>query len=191
MCITVNGIEVRSSEIKPDISVKFSDLTKEAQIRLFSENKDTFLYEALTSDYSEVHNMAINSKIEYSAEAVNDTISSILKTDMTEEKAEWIRELIDAQDFKLNEEIRKKFSNCPYWQLRVWVAKDKYTSEQLLNRMFLIECVNFIKKDCCLVLHAVIQNKNFKMTEQLRQRMRLIFNSDECHKIMIKISQVK
>ena len=187
MSITVNGLEVRSDEIKPDISLKFSNLTQQGQIRLFSENKDTFLYEALISEYPEVHMLAINSKKEYSATSVNNLISNILKSGMTTIEAGCILELINVPNFKLEEALRKKLSNSEYWPVKAWVAKDKYTSMQLLERMFLIEATNFIKNGSTIVLNAVIQNKNFNITPLLIKRMNNIFSEEDFNKIMRKV----
>lgn len=189
--VTVNGIEVRNNEIEADICVSFSDLTQEAQLRLFCENKDTFLYEALTSEHADVHIMAINSVKECSAQAVNDTIAHILENPITIWETEWILKLINVPNFQLEESLRKKLIKLNYWPLKIWVAKDKFTSEQLLSRMFLIECVNFIKDNSSLVLHAVIQNKKFKITDPLRQKMKLIFTEEECRKIMMKVRQLQ
>lgn len=191
MSVTVNGLEVRSNEIKPNISLEFSDLTQQGQIRLFAENKDVFLYDALISEYPDVHMLAINSKKEYSAVAVNNMISNIFKSGMTTVEANWILELINVPDFKLEEPLRKKFSKSRYWPLRVWVAKDKYTSTQLLERMFLIEARHFVREGSTIVLNAIIQSNNFKVGPILIRRMNKIFNKEEFNKIMRKVHNLR
>lgn len=53
--ITVKGVEVRADEVNVETEYQF--LTEEGQKRVFLENKEEFLLDALNSDYPAVRRL--------------------------------------------------------------------------------------------------------------------------------------
>ena len=195
MSFKVNGKEVHISELKQDVSLKFDDLTQQGQTRLLLENKDTFLYDALISEYEEVHLLAMSLKEEYSQDAVNKMIRDILKIGLTTIEASWILELIDVPDFKLDDDNRNKFSTSEYLPLKNWVASDKYTPSNILEGMFYIECVELIESKFFIVFDTIVKNPNFKLkfneTSRQVKVLRNMFSKSEIKKIMDRIDFIK
>ena len=55
MAVKVKGVEVRSEELS--LEVNFQDLTQEGQERIFLENKEKFVKDALQSKYSYIQRL--------------------------------------------------------------------------------------------------------------------------------------
>ena len=60
MSIFLRGKEVRKNELDRKIEVSFDDLNENGQKRMFEENKELFLTDAIISRYKNIREMAEN-----------------------------------------------------------------------------------------------------------------------------------
>lgn len=125
MKITVNNaVVVRSEDVAEnfDVKIKFGNLTEKAQLRIFASNKDTFLRDALNSQYLSVFETAIeslNTEGSFNFNTLNSIIENLLKEENSE--AFWIVNIIlKSPDFKPDRDTYKILKNSNHLPFSTW-----------------------------------------------------------------------
>lgn len=168
--ITVKGVEVRPEEVAKEIKVSFKDLTEEGQKRIFRENKDEFIIDALKSKYSSVQNLIFEVKNECSSIALNKAIEEAIKRGAS---AKRIIDLLNVPTLELDEELRKLLSISIWTSLKKWVIQDKNTSFELLksDQLFMYAAIELIQSHDSTLFDAIVKNPKFKWDEELERNI--------------------
>lgn len=133
--VTVKGVEVRADEV--NVQTEFQFLTEEGQKRLFLENKELFLSDALNSNYPAVRRLL------WEPEVLESCSSDILNTAiavwcmMGSEEGD-LMTLINAVDSKLSKKNIELIACVPWMdiKLRVRMLQNEKISSKLLKVMF-------------------------------------------------------
>ena len=171
MGITVKGVNVRTEELKTKFKVSFADLTAEGQRRVFLEQKDEFLYEALTSRYGSVKKVAKKNKGKCSSKTINKVLKHLLSESDRRLKLDLILDILSTPNFEIEQEVVKKLSNSNYSKLRLGVAKDSNTPLQILKDMFSDEAFAIVGYGYSEVFDAIITNPRFELDEEINQKI--------------------
>ncbi len=190
MSIKVKGIPIRNEELSYDMEIPFSNLTGEGQARMFLDNKDVFICEALSSKYNTVKQLARNNISDCSSVTLNETLKFLLIGRIVV-NCDLILEILSIPHLVLEDSVRVYLSTSDYWPLRQWVAKDSNTPSDLLYKM-LIPAVNSVFWHCdFIILDALISNTNFKMSESLKVVIDSIYEKAEnCPSVLNKASEL-
>ena len=165
MAITVKGVEVRTKEVRTNVRVEFDDLTEEGQKRIFLENKEEFIVEALKSRYGSVVELVWEVKDECSSVALNAAIAECIKKGASEER---ILDLLNVPGFELDKKLRKILAiSVRSLPIQIWVAKDEKTSFKLLRKMFYNATVKLVRDNDPQLFDAIVTNPNFKSDEEV------------------------
>lgn len=172
--ITVKGVEVRPDEV--DLETEFQFLTAEGQKRLFLENKEAFLIEALTSNYSTVRRLLWEPEVLKSCSSVllNDAIricflSKTLRTD--------IMVLMNAVGSELSD-LNRELIACASWtcyenwmSLKVFIAQDEKTSLEILkiDEMFKLASIELVQSRDARLFDAIVTNPNFRVDDDIEE----------------------
>lgn len=115
------GVEVRSTEV--ELTVKFEDLTQEGQQRVFLENMEKFIKEALNSKYPYIRRLLweVDVKERCSSEVLNAAIQECIYQNISEKK---IFALLNVSGFQVNEKVRELLATSTNPQYRLWLAKN-------------------------------------------------------------------
>lgn len=131
---------------------QYGQLTEEEQKRLFLGDIDGFFFQAFTSCYVTIRNLAREHKSECSSETLHRAIRHL-------EILGEVNRAIELLDFlsELDSTLKIMLSLSIYWEIRLWIAKDKNTPTELLTQMFLRETITGIKV-------AISENPNFDIS---------------------------
>jgi len=189
MSILVNGLKVRSYELNSDLEVSFKDLNEKGQHRLFKENKNVFLYDALTSKYKSIQKLPLQFKREYSSETLNSTIMKLLPN-VRGKDTDLVLELLNIPGFEVDEELRKKLAHSVYYPFNYWVAESEKTSSEILKDMFLCDVGLFVRNDWANLLDSIISNPNFKFDSDLSTYIKTRYHIRHYNRVVEKIKLI-
>lgn len=176
MSIKVKGIIARSDELSYDMEIPFSNLTVKGQERLFLENKDLFICEALKSKYDYIRDLVRTNFKSCSSEALNEAIKFLLSGYTN---CDLIMEILATSNLVLEDDVRISLSESDYWQLRQWVAYDTNTSLDLLYKMLIPAVQSVFWHHNFTILDALISNTNFEISESLKYIIDSIYEKDK------------
>lgn len=168
--VTVDGVEVRADEV--NVQTEFQFLTEEGQKRLFLENKELFLSDALNSNYPAVRRLL------WEPEVLESCSSDILNTAiavwcmMGSEEGD-LMTLINAVDSKLSKKNIELIACVPWMdiKLRVRMLQNEKISSKLLKVMFVDVAEDFVQSGRCILFDAIVKNPNFKWDEEMEQKI--------------------
>lgn len=188
--ITVKGVEVRAEEVS--IETEFRFLTEEGQKRLFLENKEVFLLDALSSDYPAVCRLLWEPEVlkSCSADLLNQAIGfCCMATEVGD-----VMTLINAVGSELSKN-NMEFIACASWtdvELKVLVAKNGETSLQILKNgaMFIAAASKFVDGNDTRLFDAIVTNPNFEVDEEIEETIQA-FASKRAAKIRARIEQLR
>lgn len=190
--ITVKGVEVRAEEV--NIETEFRYLTEEGQKRLFLENKEAFLLDALHSDYSAVCRLLWEPEVlkSCSPALLNEAIIPCL-SDASKE-LEDVKILINTLGSELDEGCIEFIVYAPFalaeLEIKVLVAQNEKTSLKLLKEMFFLAALKFVSDNEPILFDAIVTNPNFEVDEEIEQTIRT-FVSKRAEKIKKRIEQLR
>lgn len=183
MDITVKDVIVQNDELAYNVEIPFRDLNSKGQERLFLENKDLFLCEALSSRYDDIKNLALNNLTFCCSEALNKAIWLLYKQPdvghgyIHSNNIYIIRtKILPIPHLVLDPSIRITFSTDDYCnRLPEWVANDVNTPFELLRDMLLPALQNAIHFGInwsgsygYAVLWGIVNNPNFKKSTEIQ-----------------------
>lgn len=174
--VTVKGVEVRAEEV--NVETEFCFLTEEGQKRVFLENKEKFLLEALNSDYFTVRRLLFEPEVikTCSAAVLNEAIKiyCVAKSSETMD----IMALIDAVGSELSEANRELIALGDWlhgrWKkMRIRVATDPKTSFKILKMetMFRFSALELIQSNDSQLFDAIVQNPNFEWDKEIEEQI--------------------
>ncbi len=159
--ITVKGVEVRSQEV--DLKVDFQDLTAEGQKRVFLENKENFVQDALNSEYPAVQEVIWEVRNQCSAKVLN---AAVVGYNEKRKSENYILDLLNVPDFQPDEETRELLgTRGAFHSVKVWVARDEKTSLNVLEKMFRGAANRYFRYNEAELLDAILTNPNFGVCE--------------------------
>ncbi len=163
MSIFLRGKEVRKNELDRKIEVSFDDLNENGQKRMFEENKELFLTDAIISRYKNIREMAENYAYEEcSNEILNQTIWQLYN--MQGRYITIILKLLNIHRLKLLNYLQNEFANSDNYILKEWlITKYSGTSNDTLNAILAKELDKFCNNEKNLV-DEIIMNRNFELT---------------------------
>lgn len=167
MSIFLKGKEVRENELNKQIEVFFHDLNENGQKRMFEENKDLFLADAIISAYKNIRESAKKYAFEdCSNEILNEVIFELYRRQGTYTNR-FIKEilyLLNIPRLKLKNYIQIAFANSINYALKVWLVTEySEISNDILNIVLSNELDGFWKNESNLV-NKIIMNPKFKLT---------------------------
>lgn len=167
MSVFLKGKEVRKNELKKEIEVSFDDLNENGQQRMFEEDKDLFLADAIISYYKDIREKA--EKYAYE-ECSNETLNQIIwkvytkQGRYTNRYIDTILKLLNIPRLKLSNYIQNEFANSENYMLKIWlITKYSGTSNETLNTMLNFELNKFWNNESNLV-DKIIMHPNFELT---------------------------
>lgn len=167
MSIFIKGKKVRNNELKQKIEISFNDLNEAGQRRIFLENKDLFLVDAIISNYKSIREIGRRYAYE---EASNKVLNQVIKELYIEQGEYTIRymhqifEILDIPRFKLAYYIEIEFANSNHYILKEWlITKQHETSNEILNIILSNELDAFWENRKNLV-NKIIMHPNFELT---------------------------
>lgn len=175
MAITVKGVEVRADEI--NLEVKFQDLTEEGQKRIFLENKEDFLSDALISGYPAVRRLLWEPEIREtcSSALLNQAVIQCLENGASVED---IITLLNVPGFELDDNIRKNLIHQGerFLPIKMWIAKDKKTPLKILqdDSMFWYAAKNLrlgIDDDDSKLFETIVLHPHFVWDKEMEKKM--------------------
>lgn len=210
MSIKVKGISVRSNELSCDMEIPFHELTIDGQERMFLKHKDLFLCDALDSEHAYIFELACNNFTSCSSKALNEAIISLYEPKpmympmhrSIYENIDLILKILNIPYLELDESIRKRFSMSSAWKLKLWVAKDKNTSHELLLDMFFPSALrNLFWAQSFSLFDAIVNNSNFRKSKELQDIIDYIYkensksssflnDASEYEKLMAQVSEL-
>lgn len=167
MSIFLKGKEVRENELNKEIEVSFHDLNEKGQQRMFEENKDLFVVDAIISEYKSIREKAENYAYE---EGCNDILNLIIwklfdaQGRYTNRYISTILKILNVPRLKLLNTIQLKFANSDNYILKEWlITKYNGTSNDILNIILKNELDKFMNNESNLV-DKIIMNPKFELT---------------------------
>lgn len=162
--VTVKGVEVRAEEV--NVETEFRFLTEEGQKRVFLENKELFLLDALNSNYPAVRRLLWKPEVlkSCSSDILNRAITACcMGTEVGD-----LMTLINAVGSKLSKENIELIAAASWMdmKLRVQMLQNEKISSEFLKKMFVNEAMDFIQYGRCMLFDAIVQNPNFKCYEE-------------------------
>ena len=101
-----------------------------------------------------------------------NTSSELLDEILKEEVRDGYKQVLDVleaifarENFTITEEKQKLCAKNGYWEIRIWIVKDKNTSNELLNEILKEEVTDEDKQDED-VLAAIFEREDFAITKQ-------------------------
>lgn len=176
MSIKVKGVPIRNEELSYDMEIPFSSLTFEGQKRMFLDNKNLFIFEAFTSKYDIVRQLARANISECSSISLNKALKNLLSE---AGNCNLILEILNIPNFILENDVRITLSTSDYWPLRQWVANDINTPLSLLYDMLIPAVQSVFWHQDFTILNALVGNANFEMSEPLKYIINSIYEKDE------------
>lgn len=163
MSIVLKGKEVRENELDREIEVSFNDLNEKGQQRMFEENKDSFVADAIISRYKNIREKAENYACkECSNEILNQTIWKLYSAQGR--YINTILKLLNIPRLKLLNYLQYEFANSKNYILKEWlVTKCPEISNDILNTALRNELDKFMNNESSLV-DKIIMNPKFELT---------------------------
>ncbi len=188
--ITVKGVEVRAEEVS--IETEFRFLTEEGQKRLFLENKEAFLLDALHSGYSAVCRLLWEPEVLKSCSPALLNEAIILCLSDASKELEDVKVLINTLGSELDEGCITFIAYAFFVEveLKVLAAKNEKTSLELLKKMFILAVSKFVDDNEPILFDAIVTNPNFEVDEEIEQTIRA-FDSKRAEKIKKRIEQLR
>lgn len=172
MAVKVKGVEVRSEELS--LEVNFQDLTQEGQERIFLENKEKFVKDALQSKYSYIQRLLweVDVKETCSSDTLNVAIEECI---YQKASSGYILALLNVPGLQVNDKVRELLAVSTELQLKLWVAEDKNTSLELLktDKLFMCATLDLVQSRKPVLFDAIFKNPNFKWDEEIEQKMEM------------------
>lgn len=165
--ITVKGIPVRSEEI--NLEVDFQDLTEEGQRRIFLENQEEFILEALASQYVSVVE-AVREATKNSSFEQNRAIEKLLMMPGNHERE--ILEILKIPEMELEPEIRVRLVETREPLILLKIARDVKTSMAILKmpQMF-AKAIRLAEGYEDQLLEAILANPNFVVDKEIEKKL--------------------
>lgn len=161
MKIKINGVEVRNELLGEEVEMKFENLTPEVQEKVFLDNKEAYLVDALISKHQTVNSLAIQNMKELSNPVLNQAVKVLIEGPFDYKKVDILLAILSIENLKLSYDLREKLAFCPYWSIKKWVAQNKETPGYILRQMFIKE------KNDMELLNLIIKNTRFKLDKEL------------------------
>ncbi len=193
MAIKVKGIAVRPEEVNKDFTINFEELTEEGQKRLFLENNEKFIVDAIESKYSSVFQLVKERMQQCSSETLNNAIQYYEKKSLREKVDEdMILEILMLPKLKLSEESRRSLASSVKVKWKLWIAKSDETSFDILKlrQMFYWSAICFEIDGDPRLFDAIVMNPNFRVDEYIEEEISL-FKPDEQKRIRSRIEELK
>ena len=186
--LKVNGVEVRIQEVKVDFEVKFSELTEDGQKRVFLENKEDFIVEALKSNYPAVQELVWQVKNGCSSVALNKAIEECIRRGASVNR---ILDLLEVPGLELEEELREILSCFVDDSIKLWVAKDPRTPFELLksDQMFSLAVSEMVHDRGTELFDRIVANPNFKENEDI-DRLIKEFSSNQEKEVRARMKEI-
>lgn len=167
MSIFLKGKEVRENELNRKIEVSFHDLNEKGQQRMFEENKDLFVADAIISEYKNIREKAEN----YAYEEGSNEILNLIIVELFNAQGRYtnryisiILKLLNIPRLKLLNTIQLKFARSDNYILKEWlITKYSGTSNDILNIILKNELDKFMNNESSLV-DKIIMNPKFELT---------------------------
>lgn len=167
MSIVLKGKEVREDELNKEIEVSFHDLNEKGQQRMFEEDKDLFVVDAIISNYKNIREKAEN----YAYEECSNEILNLIIWKLFDAQGEYtnryisiILKLLNIPRLRLLNTIQIKFATSHNDILKEWlVTKYPEVSNYTLNRILSKELKKFYNNEENLV-DKIIMNPKFELT---------------------------
>lgn len=166
MSIFLKGKEVRENELNKEIEVSFHDLNENGQQRMFEEDKDLFLTDAIISKYKNIREKAENYACEECSNiALNQLILQFFYAQgrYTNRYITIILKLLNIPRLKLLNTTQRTFAESDNYILKEWLTKYSGTSNEILNTMLNFELKKFWNNESDLV-DKIIMHPNFELT---------------------------
>lgn len=163
-----NYKKVRTKEIEKEIVIEFNDLNETGQQRIFLENKDSFLAQAITSKYKVIREKAeeyINNNC--TCEVLNELIIELLEAQgYTDAYTDQIEKVLNSPKLELADYVCMKIADSSSYILKAWLANEyNKTSNDVLNRILHYELEDFRNNgESSRLFDDVIMHPNFKLT---------------------------
>lgn len=192
--ITVKGYQVRKDELKPEIEVDFKSLSINGQTRIFMENKNLFLKEALESEYDQIRELPIKFIKEYSVKTVNEVMKELAYKDiytwLASEKYEFMIAILNDESLKIEEKTIERLACSDFWGIKKAVAVRKDTGAKALKSIFFRAVKEYLDHGESELLDIVIVHPNFFVDTSLERAIIKSYSSDNVKKITEKINSV-
>ena len=147
--------------------INFARLSKEEQEKLFlesAENRNTYLYDAIKSQYPEVQSL-VDEYTDYTDYAINTAIRYLM---MSSRNYGTIRRILRVWDFNLDYEIGEELSRSVDIDIRHSLEQGKNTSIELLKEMFKNAIYYMTINDDSSEFNLIMHNPNFVYDEELQ-----------------------
>lgn len=165
MSIFLEGKKVREDELNEKIEVPFNDLDENGQKRMFSEDKDLFLADAIISAYRNIRESARKYAFEDCPnEILNEVIWELYRRQgkYTNRFIKEILYLLNIPRLKLEDSLQIEFATSNNGVLKEWLVTNPETSNDILNIALRCEFGEYwIKKS--VLIDKIIMNPNFKL----------------------------
>lgn len=168
MSIFLKGKEVRENELNKQIEVSFHDLNENGQKRMFEENKDLFVEDAIISEYKNIREKAEN----YAYEESSNEILNLIIWKLFDEQGRYtnryistILKILNVPRLKLLNTIQLKFARSDNYILKEWlITKYAGVSNDILNIILQGELDKFCDSNEENLVDKIIMNPKFELT---------------------------
>lgn len=165
MSIFLKGKEVRENELNKEVEVSFHDLNENGQQKMFEEDKDLFLADAIISKYKNIREKAENYACEECSNiALNQLILQFFYAQgrYTNRYITIILKLLNIPRLKLLNTTQRTFAESDNYILKECLTKYSGTSNEILNTMLNFELKKFWNNESDLV-DKIIMHPNFEL----------------------------
>lgn len=146
------------------VELQFEDFSKEIQEKLYVQSREKFENHAAISQFAEIRRLVVKNE-----QTTSTALDEVFRVEMEKyEDFENVELLKQHPNFQLSDEKRKKIAEAEFWKIRILVAEDETSSSELLNQMLRDE-IEF--KNDSDVIEEILNNPNFKMEEQTREKL--------------------
>ncbi len=193
MAIKVKDVEVRPEEVDEDFIINFEELTEEGQKRLFRENNEKFIVDAIQSKYFSILQLVEESMQQCSSKTLNSVILYWLeKYKRKKVNEDMVLKILMLPNLKLSEKNRRGLATSMSLKWRLWVAKNEETSLDVLKlrQMFYWGTCYFALDGYPKLFDAIVVNPNFRVDEYIEEEISL-FKPDEQKRIRSRIEELK
>lgn len=168
MGIVLKGKEVRENELNKEIEVSFHDLNEKGQQRMFEEDKDLFVANAIISEYKNIREKAEN----YAYEECSNEILNLIIWKLFDEQGRYtnryistILKILNVPRLKLLNTIQLKFARSDNYILKEWlITKYAGVSNDILNIILQGELDKFCDSNEENLVDKIIMNPKFELT---------------------------
>ena len=192
--ITVKGVHVRVEELSEEIHIDFEDLTEEGQKRVFLENQEDFILDALESKFPNVRRLLWEPEVleNCSPFLLNKAIAQCCF--LKNREVEDIKILINTLGSKLDKGIIEFIAVSPFVEieLKVLVVQNEKISLKNLKEkaMFQLATLKVIEDNDFRLFDAIVKNPKFDLCWGL-ERVRESFSFSGFEMIASRIKELK